>query len=255
MKTFIFRAAFGVSLACILFSCKKTGTTPVITGTGKVNLEFQHVVGSQALQLNTQTYTNANGDDYKVTTFKYYVSNFSFLKADGSKVSIPESYLLVNAADNASALQTIENIPAGDYTGVELTLGVDEARNFAGAQTGSLDPAKGMFWSWNTGYIFLMFEGTSSKSSQSANQLFFHVGGAKDPANAVRRTVLTFPTVLRIRSNSDPDVHIYTDVSALFKGKTTISFAAVSGFHGGANGLLVADNYVNGLLRVDHIHN
>jgi hypothetical protein len=243
-----------VLLSFIIISCKKDDE-PEITGTGNVNFEFEHRVGTQALIFGTQSYTNANGDDFKVTTFKYYVSNITLVKTDGTKVPIPESYLLINAADAASRLQNLKNIPAGDYASVDFIIGVDEPRNFAGAQTGALDPAKGMFWSWNTGYIFLMFEGTSSKSTQQSGQLFFHVGGAKDPANTIRTTSQVFPTTLRVRADAAPDVHFIVDIASLFKGKTTVNFASISGFHGGANGVLVADNYVSGLFKVDHIHN
>ncbi len=247
--------ATGFALLCLAaISCKKD-SDPEISGTGNINFEFEHRVGTQALQMNTQTYTNANGDDFKVTGFKYYLSNVTLVKSDGSKVKLPESYLLVDAADAPSRLQKLEKIPAGDYTGVDFIIGVDEPRNFAGAQTGALDPAKGMFWSWNTGYIFLKFEGTSSKSTQPSNQLFYHVGGAKDPANAVRSVSLTLPVALRVRADSEPDVHFIVDLAALFKGKMNISFASISGFHGGANGIIVADNYANGLFKVDHIHN
>lgn len=236
-------------------SCKKNDAE--LAGTGSFNLEFNHVVGGQTLQMGTQTYTNANGDDYKVTTFRYYVSNFVLTKTDGSKVSIPESYLLVNAGDPASIIQKLADIPAGDYSAIEYTIGVDQARNFAGAQTGALDPARGMFWSWNAGYIFLMFEGTSSKSTQTANKLFLHVGGASGTTNCIRTVSLALPSVMRIRENTEPDVHFFVDVAALFKGSTTINFAIKdqSGFHGGASAVLVADNYVNGLFRIDHIHN
>jgi hypothetical protein len=254
MKSNITLKAIAFALFIFIFSSCQKDEQP-ISGTGNVSIEFDHKVGTQALQFGTQSYTNANGDDFKVTTFKYYVSNISFKKADGSKVSIPESYYLINAADLTSTLQSITNVAAGDYTGIEFTIGVDEARNFAGAQTGALDPAKGMFWSWNSGYIFVMFEGTSTKSTQAGNQLFYHIGGAKAPTNAVRKATLTFPSVLKIRSNASPELHLIVDVASLFKGTTTISFASISGFHGGANGLLVADNYAAGLFKVDHIHN
>jgi hypothetical protein len=251
----ILKLSIYISVLFIFSSCKKDGNDPESTETGKVNIELNHLVGTQALQFNTQTYTNANGDDFKVTTLKYYLSNFILTKSDGSKVTIPESYYLVNAADASSTLPQLDNVPAGDYTKIDFTIGVDEARNFAGAQTGALDPAKGMFWSWNSGYIFLMFEGTSSKSKQASNQLFFHVGGAKAPTNAVRTVSIDLPQVVRVRSNTLPDVHFFVDLACLFKGKTTISFANTSGFHGGADAVTVADNYVNGMFRVDHIHN
>jgi hypothetical protein len=250
----IIKAAVFACFAIALSSCKKDHVNE-ITGMGSVNLEFDHRVGSQVLQLGTGAYTNEYGDDYTVTTFKYYVSNVTFLKEDGSKVLVPESYLLINAADASTKIQELKNIPAGDYTGVTFTIGVDKDRNFAGAQTGALDPANGMFWSWNSGYIFLMFEGTSPESTQASNQLFYHVGGAEDPYNTIRTTTLTFPATLRVRSNSDPDVHLFVDIASLFKGKTQISFATISGFHGGEDAMVVADNYASGLFRVDHIHN
>ena len=104
-------AGFAVFLF-IISSCKKDAAE--ITGTGTVGLEFEHKVRTQALQIGTQSYVNAHGDDFKVSTFKYYISNISFQKADGSKITIPESYLLIDASDISSTLQTIADVPAGD---------------------------------------------------------------------------------------------------------------------------------------------
>ncbi len=252
----IFKSVTFVALICTIASCKKNNTENTIKGLGKVNLEFDNRVGSQKLELNTGAYTNANGDDFKITTFKYYVSNLTFNNADGSKKVIPESYLLINAADEKTTLQTIENVPAGDYVSMDFVIGVDSVRNFAGAQTGSLDPAKGMFWSWNSGYIFVMMEGSSSKSTKPDNKLAFHVGGAKAPNNTVRKVTLPFPAGgLRVRSNSQPEIHLYVDAAYLFKGITNINFATLSGFHGGPNAMLIADNYATGMFKLDHVHN
>jgi hypothetical protein len=86
-----------------------------------------------------------------MTTFKYYISNVSLITRNCDFVAIPDSYFLVNAADSSTLNQQINNIPEGKYTGITFTMGVDSLRNFAGAQTGVLDPAKGMFWRWNSG--------------------------------------------------------------------------------------------------------
>lgn len=252
----IFKSLTFVALISIIVSCKKNNNENAITGSGKVNLEFDNVVGTQELELNTGAYTNANGDDFKITTFKYYVSNLTFNKADGSKTFIPESYLLIDVANDTTTLQTIENVPAGDYVSMGFVIGVDSVRNFAGAQTGALDPAKGMFWSWNSGYIFVMLEGSSSKSTQTDNKIFFHVGGAKAPNNTVRKITLPFPAGgLRVRSNSQPEIHLLVDAAYLFKGVSNINFATLSGFHGGPNAMLIADNYAMGMFKLDHIHN
>ncbi|TAH01472.1 MAG: hypothetical protein EAZ15_07285 [Sphingobacteriales bacterium] len=252
----IFKSLTCVALICIIASCKKNNNEETLAGQGKVNLEFENKVGDQELELNTGAYTNANGDDFKITTFKYRISNITFNKADGSKNLIPESYLLIDAADEKTTLQTIEHVPAGDYVSMDFVIGVDSVRNFAGAQTGALDPAKGMYWSWNTGYIFVMLEGSSSKSTQADNKLAFHVGGAKAPNNTVRKVTLPFTAGgLRVRSNSQPEIHLLVDAAYLFKGTTNINFATLSGFHGGSDAVTIANNYATGMFKLDHIHN
>jgi len=252
-----FKALAYAMVIITLASCKKNNNEePVTTRLGKVNIEFEHKVGNQNLVLNTGTYTNANGDDFKVTSFKYRIANLTFNKADGNNVTIPESYLLIDAADQKTTLQTIENVPTGDYVSMEFLIGVDSLRNFAGAQTGALDPAKGMYWNWNTGYIFVMFEGTSSKSTQVDKKLFFHIGGAKAPNNTIRKVTLPFPAGgLRIRTNSQPQIHLMVDAASLFSGSANINFATTSGLHGGPNAITIANNYAMGMFKLDHIHN
>ena len=65
-------------------------------------------------------------------------------------------------------------------------IGVDSARNTSGAQLGALDPANSMFWSWNSGYIFVRMEGNSPQSTQPYNKLQFHIGGFKGATNCIK---------------------------------------------------------------------
>lgn len=251
-------AITALSLLTITFtSCSKNNDTePNVQGTGKVVVEFENMVGDADLELNSKTYKNSHGDDFTVSMFKYYVSNISLVKADGSKFKIPESYLLIDAENEASHLQTLENIPAGDYTAISFTIGVDSARNYAGAQTGALDPLNDMFWTWDSGYIYVKFEGTSPQSTAANHKLTFHIGGAKAPNNTVRTTTQTFNgDVLRVRSNSKPQIHLAADVSALFFGPTIINFATLNFTMGGANSVLVANNYKDSFIKVEHLHN
>ena len=52
-------------------------------------------------------------------------------------------------------------LPEGDYTELQFLLGVDSLHNVSGAQTDDLDPAKDMFWTWNSGYVMAKMEGNS----------------------------------------------------------------------------------------------
>ncbi|RYD74793.1 MAG: hypothetical protein EOP55_14645 [Sphingobacteriales bacterium] len=152
---------------------------------------------------------------------------------------------------------TINDVPTGDYTKIEYTIGVDYARNFAGAQTGALDPINGMFWTWNSGYIFVKLEGSSPKSTATSNMLTFHIGGVVDPNNTIRTfsTEINAANPLRIRTDAKPNMHFIVNAAALFTGTTDISFASLNFTMGGANSVLVANNYAKGLFRLDHIHN
>lgn len=244
-----------LAISISLTSCKKNNSESEISGSGSIEIEFENKVGSQPLVLNSQTYKNANGDDFTISSFKYYISNIQLIKANGKSVLLPETYYLIDAADKASSHQLAAKIPAGDYVSIKMTIGVDSARNFSGAQAGALDPAKGMFWTWNSGYIFVKLEGNSAKSTTADNKLTFHIGGAKAPNNTIRTVSQTFASPLRIRENSKPEMHFVVDASSLFKGKSVINFTTLNFTMGGANSVIMADNYVNGFIRMDHIHN
>lgn len=213
---------------------------------------FHNMVDDKALLLNDSlhVYHNENGDDFYVTTFKYYISNIVLTKKNGEQIRMPESYFLVNAADSASLTQELTGVPPGKYTGISFTIGVDSLRNFAGAQTGCLDPAKGMFWTWKSGYIFVKLEGVSSKSPSKRNRLVYHIGGAIAPENNIRIFSAELPNTLKIKENAQPQIDLAVNAASLFKGSTTVNFASLSGTMGGPKSIIIADNYASGLFNV-----
>jgi hypothetical protein len=252
IKHISFFLLFAISIA----SCKKENSKN-IDEKGTFVLEFENLVNEIPLVLDTKDYLNAKGESFKISTFKYYISNISLTRTDGTVYKIPESYLLVDVAKPTSLLNTLADIPAGDYTNISFLIGVDKERNLAGAQNGALDPTLGMFWTWNSGYIFVKMEGTSPQSTATNNTLTFHIGGIVDPNNTIRTFSSDFTTgnPLRIRSDKKPQVHFKVNAASLFTGKENISFASLNFTMGGANSVRIADNYVNGLFQFDHIHN
>jgi hypothetical protein len=241
----------------LLSSCKKDGEEIVTNTKSSFTLEFEHQVNGAVLNLNTTTYRNAKGEEFKIDVFKYYVSNVKLSKTDGTTYLIPESYFLIDESKPSTKLITVNDLPTGDYTKIEYTIGVDYARNFAGAQTGALDPVNGMFWTWNSGYIFVKLEGTSPQSKAQNNALTFHIGGVLDPNNTIRTYTAEINSAnpLRIRTDSKPDMHFIVNAASLFTGTTDVSFATLNFTMGGANSVIVADNYSKGMFRLDHIHN
>ena len=221
----------------------------------KIVLHFTNTVDGRPLQLadSLHPYQNAAGDDFFITTFKYYISNIVLTKTNGETVSMPDSYFLVNAADSTTFSQELTGIPKGKYNNIGFTIGVDSSRNFAGAQTGCLDPAKGMFWSWKTGYIYVKLEGKSTQSTARNNRLTFHIGGAISPTNTIRTFSQPLPSSIKIKKGNAVDLDLTVNAAAMFKGNTTVSFAELNSTMGGPKSVTVADNYANGLFQVTNV--
>ena len=221
-----------------------------------LRIEISHVVGDAPLQLG-DSYKTAAGDVWSAERLRYYLSNFRLRHADGSWFVNPQSadssrgYFLVDEADAASKQFQIGPLPTGTYSGIEFLVGVDAARNGAGAQTGTLDPARGMFWTWNTGYIFFLFEGHSPQSADAAHALTYHVGGGS--AAPARSVFLPLQPAVTVDADNSAEIHLYVDLARLFDGAHTLRFAALSSAMDPQSAALVADNSA-GLFRVDHVH-
>ena len=188
------------------------------------------------------------------STFKYYVSNVKLTKADGSVWSEDESYHLVVVGANSSVEFEIENVPTGDYKAVEFTIGVDSLRNVSGAQTGALSQSNQMFWSWNSGYIFLKAEG-----QETGGQAFtYHIGGFRNSngTNALQQVSMSFGgQVASVSPNATPVVHQMVDVAEFFDGQNPLSIQTTpSMMTPGMVAVMISENYRH-MFSFDHVHN
>src|SRR4051812_23111805 len=143
---------------CMAFS--QTSNEKPIAHTQAIHLLFKNMVGDSALQTGV-SYTNAFGESFTVRAFKYYISNIQLQYADSSIYRTTIAPHLVNEMDSTTK-QLSFTAPEGTITSIYFLLGVDSTINTTGVQTGDLDPAKGMYWVWNTGYIMAKLEGTSA---------------------------------------------------------------------------------------------
>ncbi|MCC3155365.1 hypothetical protein Q3A66_20250 [Hymenobacter sp. BT770] len=273
--------ACALALASLsLAGCKKDPTPPT-TETGEFTLHMDNGVSVTSpanvttfskLVLGTTSYKNANGDDFTVSTFKYYISNVKLFRADNSSYAVPDTYFLVDHADAASQDLKMTGVPVGDYTAVGFTVGVDSARTKAGNFTGVLNANNGMYWDMNgPEFINLKLEGYSPQAPHAPQAttggLVFHVAGYKGAANNTIRTVrLPFPTAnLLVRPDHFPEVHLHVDIANLFNGPNPatatnppflnpVNFALVYNKMGGPAAAKLADNAAAGMFSVSHIH-
>lgn len=227
-------------VAATTSSCKKSETP---AGSGPVTIHFDNRYGTADLALGT-TYTTSNGESLTPTTFNYFVSNFVLIKSDGTQYTVPKDkcYHLVREGVDSSAELTIQDVPAGDYTGIRFMIGVDSAKNTApvSERTGDLDvagAASDMYWTWNSGYIFYKLEGTSPQapydSMMGMAMMYYHIGGyggmSSATINNIRTTTLTTGTAIQVRTGKHPKAYIYADADAVFNNPVQITIAADPG--------------------------
>lgn len=237
-------------LTLVFTSCKKDETLDdghdhdhnhtSVAETGSVKISFTNFFGNDTLKLNSALYVNANNDTFTVSKFNYYISNIKLTASDNSVYSESESYHLVEHSDVSSHAFTLVNIPLKEYTSISFMIGVDSLRNVSGAQSGALDPLKGNFWDWNSGYIMAKFEGITVDTTN----LMFHIGGFSGSNNVLKTIVKSFSTNLNVTKSSVPQVRLNTDLAKWFASPNLIDFKTIKIIHmPGASAKKVADNY------------
>lgn len=176
----------------------------------EIQIHFRNVAGNSPLQLN-ELYTNNLGEKYSVSSLRYYISNIILIdKNNNSANFFKDNYFLIDQSDtntqNISLQSTLKEI-----TQINFMIGIDSLKNVQGVQTGVLDPAKGMFWVWNTGYVMAKLEGYSEVVNAPRHAFSLHIGGFKNNQNSVREIQLD------IKSNPDI-INIFADINCWFKG-------------------------------------
>ncbi|GAB2558710.1 MbnP family protein [Spirosoma aerophilum] len=251
-----------IIVGLVVGSCHEPDVTP----TGRMRIAFDNVVGTSDLKLGTGSYQNAVGESFSVTKFNYFVSNIRLRREDGSEFVVPQdsSYFLIQEEKAASQTVNLSNIPTGNYTGITFVVGVDSLRSLAdiSKRTGALDPGlnDGMYWEWNSGYIFLKLEGQSAVAPAAQNNtFFFHIGGfgggynGKKTINNLRTVTIPFKTdMAKVQAASVPTVQLNVDVLSIFNGSTKLSIAQHSSVMFDTYSTNIADNYAQ-MFKYDRI--
>jgi hypothetical protein len=116
-------------------------------------------------------------------------------------------------------------------------------KNVSGIQTGTLDPAKGMFWTWNTGYVMAKLEGNSPAANTPQHSFSYHVGGYKQNEQTIREINLMLPKKIDYTSNNCTIV-VAADILKWFNAQHEIKISDAPFCHEpGTLATRLADNY------------
>jgi|694.fasta_scaffold51046_2 hypothetical protein len=169
-------------------------------------LKFKIKYGNESL-IQNKKYLSLSKDTLQLENFRFYISSIKLILKDNSIISEDNSYHLIDSEDPISQSIPIRIKSKSEIKKVMFSIGIDSLASVSGALSGDLDPTKGMYWAWQSGYINMKIEGKSSSCKTRNNAFQFHIGGYLKPNYAIR-TIELEPKI----SNFDINV----DLSNLF---------------------------------------
>nr|WP_068888582.1 MbnP family protein [Pedobacter panaciterrae] len=266
----------------ILTACsKKSDPTPEFQekNLAPLSIEFDNIVGDRTLTFNNtgSLYKNAAGEQFSISRLQYFISNIKVTTTQGNTYAVNQdsSYFLIQGDDKATRFARVK-VPEGDYTSLTFTLGVDSLRSTMpiDKRTGVLDPAAngghdggGMYWGWNSGYIFFKFEGNSGVITDDANgdptgkkQFKYHIGffgGYSAPTlNNIKVINVDLKTagIAKVRKDRQSNIHLFVDVMKVFNGKNSFKIVEYPNVMFGDFTAKIAANFAE-MFRHDHTEN
>lgn len=201
-----------------------------------LHIVVQPICGKRPFSFDS-SFVNAMGETFQVSKCLFYLSNFSVTYTDGKKEKIPASYFLIDLSDSMSCKIQLP-VQNKKIQSIHFLLGIDSATNVRGIQKGVLDPVRGMFWTWNTGYVMAKMEGISPASTMPGKKFSYHVGGYAGNQNVIKSIDLSIP------ASPENKIVLLVDLLRWFNGPSPISIARQPNCHSpGELAQKIAGNY------------
>jgi hypothetical protein len=172
---------FGVlSLMFLINAC---GPDEPQSTTTTLNLNFQGVYDNDTDFAFFKYYDYQNGDSVFINVARFYISDITLIRgSDETKIKDISVLDFSNnhaiPGDNPETI-VIENIPAGQYTGIRFGIGVDSVLNHtipADYEAGHPLANASEYWDWRETYIFGKFEGRLKKGDGTTISYAYHPG-------------------------------------------------------------------------------
>ena len=170
--------------------------------TNSVQFSVSTTFGATPLDLVDSAFTTNDSKHLKITEVKFYLSKIQLLRNGKIVLEEKNGFHLVDAGQTNPFIIVVNNTQNISFDQVQFNLGIDSTTNVSGAMGGDLDPTKGMYWTWQSGYINFKLEGTSPLCTTRNNEFQFHLGGYQKPNYCLQP--LSFP----IKNSSKIDLKL-----------------------------------------------
>lgn len=185
-----------------------------------LNLHIAPVFGRQPITQDTW-FVSSTGDSIQFETIRFYLSAIQFDLNNGQTVSDALPVHLIDIFEPSTLIISLQNIDYKDIKTIRFNIGIDSTTSVSGALGGDLDPQKGMYWAWQSGYINMKIEGKSPQCKNRKNIFQYHIGGYMQPFYAMRSLELPINTKNTVEERN-PDtfgkgIKLNVDLSKFFQ--------------------------------------
>jgi hypothetical protein len=178
----------------------------------EVKINFKCFYGENKINLINTIYFLHQNDSIQIDKLKFYVSGFKLLNGNKIVYHEEESYHLIDFSSLETSFFSMKNIPDVNFDKLKFNLGIDSSTNNAGALGGDLDPTKGMYWTWQNGYINFKLEGKSNLCATRNKEFVFHLGGFQQPYSSLQK--IEFPLS---NSVTNSEISLILDLEKFFQ--------------------------------------
>lgn len=168
-------------LFCINASCL------FAQGNDTIPLKFIPAYGKEILHLQDSSFYSNDKDSIEISALKFYISDVELYNEGNLVWKEKGSYHLIDASEEKTLIVPLSVPKISDFDSIVFDLGIDSVTNVTGVQGGDLDPMKGMYWTWQSGYINFKLEGKSPLCNTRHHAFEFHIGGYHYPYNTLQR--------------------------------------------------------------------
>ena len=160
---------------------------------GQLPVQFSLAYDGKPLELGAEN-VGEEGETVTIERLRFYIGGVSLWKGNEEVWGEEMTYRLLDAEHPASLSFVLDTPSDLEFTTLQFSLGIDSLTNVSGVFGGDLDPTKGMYWAWNSGYINFKLEGRSSDCPTRNHAFQFHLGGYLPPNQSLQTIRLDCPS-------------------------------------------------------------
>jgi hypothetical protein len=175
-------------LCCVLLILMSTRF--VFCQTNAVHISITTTYANAPVSIVDSAFKLNDTTHLQIDVLKFYVTNVQFLNKGKIVFAEKNSVHLIDFTQPKRTQFIIQNSTNVVFDSIKFSIGIDSLYNTLGAMGNDLDPTKGMYWTWQSGYINFKLEGESNVCASHNKEFQYHLGGYQYPFNCLQTVIL-----------------------------------------------------------------